>query len=59
MVLAALQDLDDSAQEQRMVLPAYMRDKSMGIFTKVSQTLLTFACALTAFRSPGGGRGRL
>ena len=36
MVLAALQDLDDSAKEQRMVLPAYMRDKSMGIFTKVS-----------------------
>ena len=40
MVLAALQDLDDSAQEQRMVLPAYMRDKSMGVFTKVNRMLL-------------------
>lgn len=38
VVLAALQDLDDSSEAQKPLLPGYMRDRSMSLFSPESST---------------------
>lgn len=37
VVLAALQDLEESSRKERSIFPHYMRDRSMGYFTPESR----------------------